>query len=70
VARILNRAAELLDHVEFSPAALRADLAAEHVSARLLHSAAEMIDHAADLLSDFAGPRRDGGRRRLGPGAA
>jgi hypothetical protein len=51
VARILSRAADLLDHVEFSPAALRADLAGEHVSARLVESASEMIDHAADVLS-------------------
>lgn len=63
VGRILDRAADLLDHVDFSPAALRADLADQHASARLLHSAAEMIDHAADLLSDFASLVHDNERR-------
>jgi hypothetical protein len=63
VARILARAADLLDHVEFTPAALRVDLAGEHVSARLVHSAAEMIDHAADLLSEFATLVHDNERR-------
>ncbi len=62
-ARILARAAELLDRVDFSPAAIRADLAAEHVSARWLYSAAEMIDHAADLFSEFAGIVHDNERR-------
>jgi hypothetical protein len=62
-ARILHRAADLLDRVDFSPAALRADLAAGAVSAQRLSSAAEMIDHAADLLSDFAGLVHDNERR-------
>ncbi len=61
--RILARAAELLDRVDFSPGAIRADLASENVSARRLYSAAEMIDHAADLFSDFAGIVHDNERR-------
>ncbi len=62
-ARILNRAADLLDHVDFRPAAVRADLAGPRASARRLYSAAEMIDHTADLLSDFAGLVHDNERR-------
>jgi hypothetical protein len=62
-ARILVRAAEILDHVDFNTAALRADLAGKHVAARRVYSAAEMIDHAADLLSEFAGLVHDNERR-------
>ena len=62
-ARILDRAADLLDRVDFSPASVRADLADQHLSARRLYSAAEMIDHAADLFSDFAGIVHDNERR-------
>jgi hypothetical protein len=61
--RILTRAGELLDRIELTPAAIRADLAGERRTARQLHSAAEMIDHAADLLSDFAGLVHDNERR-------
>ncbi len=62
-ARILQRAADLLDRVEFTPAAVRADLADGHASARRLYSAAEMIDHAAELFSEFAGIVHDNERR-------
>jgi len=54
-ARVLDRAADLLEHVDLSPVALRADLAAGRVSAGLLYSAAELISHAADLCSESAG---------------
>ena len=54
-ARILDRAADILEHIDFSPAALRADLAAGRVSAGLLYSTAELISHAADLCSESAG---------------
>ena len=62
-ARILHRAADLLDRVDFDPAAVRADLADHRASARRLYSAAEMIDHVADLFSDFAGIVHDNERR-------
>ncbi len=61
--RVLERAADLISRVDFSPPALRADLAAQRLSARRLYSAAEMIDHAADLFSDFAGIVHDNERR-------
>ena len=61
--RILARAADLLDRVDFSPTAVRADLAGDNMSSRRLYSAAEMIDHAADLFSEFAGIVHDNERR-------
>ena len=61
--QILVRAAEVLDRIDFAPAALRSDLAQRRTSAARTHSAAEMIDHAADLLSDFAGVVHDNERR-------
>jgi hypothetical protein len=62
-SRILQRAADVLDRVDFTPASLRADIADRHASARRLFSAAEMIDHAADLLSEFAHLVHDNERR-------
>jgi hypothetical protein len=54
-SRLLDRAADILEHVDFAPAALRADLVDDRVSAGRLYSAAEMISHAADLCSESAG---------------
>ena len=53
--RILHRAADMLDWIDFTPAALRRDLDSARVAPRLLHSVSELIAHAADLLSDSAG---------------
>ena len=61
--RLLLRAVEVLEHVDFSPAALRADLAGVRTSPRRLYSAAELIGRAADLLSDSAGLVHDNERR-------
>ena len=61
--RILLRAADRLDRVYFTPAALRVDLAEDQVSVRRLYSAAEMLDRTADLLSDYAGLVHDNERR-------
>jgi hypothetical protein len=61
--RVLVRAAEILHEVDFSPAALRHDLASNHVEPRRLYSAAELIAHAADLLSESAGLVHDNERR-------
>lgn len=55
VGRALQRAADLVDRVDFTPAALREDLVGERSVPRYLYSAVELIDHAADLLSDSAG---------------
>jgi hypothetical protein len=61
--RLLLRAAEILERVDFSPAAVRADLAGPRASAARLYSAAEIIGHAADLCCDAAGAEHDSERR-------
>ena len=63
MSHLLDRAADILEHVDFSPAALRADLAAGRTSVGLAYSAAEMISHAADLCSDSAGLVHENERR-------
>jgi len=63
MSRLLDRAADILDRVDFTPAALREDLAGEKVSIGLLYSAAELISHAADLSSESAGLVHDNERR-------
>jgi hypothetical protein len=63
VARLLRRAAYILDRVDFTPTALRADLAGHRRSIGLVHSAAELINRAADLCSDSAGLVNDNERR-------
>ena len=62
-SHLLARAADVLERVDFSPAALRANLTDGQISASLLYSAAEMISHAADLCSDSAGLVHDNERR-------
>jgi hypothetical protein len=54
VARLLRRALDLLGRVDFSPAALRSDLAGERRSPPYLYSASELLDRAADLLAESA----------------
>lgn len=66
VGRLLIRAVEVLDHVDFTPAALRADLTDARVAPRRLYSAAELISRAADLSSDSAGLVHDNERRWRG----
>lgn len=60
---ILQRAADMLDRIDFTPAALRKDLEAERVTPARMYSIAEMIGHAADLASDAAGAEHDSERR-------
>lgn len=62
-SHLMDRAADILEHVDFTPAALRADLADGQISTGLLYSAAEMISHAADLCSVSAGLVHDNERR-------
>jgi hypothetical protein len=54
-SRILDRAADILEQVDFTPGALRADLAGGAVCIGRLHSAAELVARAADLCSESAG---------------
>jgi hypothetical protein len=63
IARLLVRAADILDRVDFTPAALRSDLAGPRRAASLVHSSAELINRAADLCSDSAGLVNDNERR-------
>ena len=61
--RLLRRAVDVLDAVDFTPAAVRADVGDTRADARYLYSTVELIDHAADLLSDSAGLVHDNERR-------
>ena len=63
IARLLLRARDLLNQVEFTPAALRRDLAGKRVAAAYVFSACEMVDHAADLIADSASLVNDNERR-------
>lgn len=63
VAKLLLRAADVLDELDWTPRALRSDLAGARRSPALLHSAAELVNHAADLCSDSAGLVNDNERR-------
>jgi len=51
-ARHLQRSVAILERIDFSPAALRADLAGGRDNARYLYSATELIDRAADLAAE------------------
>jgi hypothetical protein len=62
-AALLTRAADMLDRVELTPTALRADLAATRVAPRRLHDAAEVISRAADLCCESAELVHDNERR-------
>jgi hypothetical protein len=62
-ARLVDRAVDILDRIDFSPGALRADLEGPRASPERLYSAAEIINHAADLLSESAGLDNDNERR-------
>jgi hypothetical protein len=60
IGRVLARAADLLEGIDFSPAALREDL---RTPARRLFSIAELIDHAVDLTAESAALVHDNERR-------
>lgn len=62
-ARQLRRARAILLRVDFSIAALRADLAGLRRASALLFAAAEMIDQAVDLVVDSATLVRQNERR-------
>lgn len=62
-ARNISRALSILAKVDFTPAALRANLGEVRTAPQYLFSAAEMIDHAADLLTQSVILTRDNERR-------
>jgi hypothetical protein len=61
--RLLERAADMVDRIDLTPAGVRADLADRRMSAACLYSAAELVGRAADLCSDSAGLVHDNERR-------
>lgn len=63
IARLLRRALEILDKVDFRPTAIRADLSGDRDFARYLYSASELLDRAADLLAESAALVHDNERR-------
>jgi hypothetical protein len=62
-ARELRRALDLLGQVDFSPRALRENLAGARTSPVYLYTACELIDHAADLCSQSATLTHENERR-------
>jgi hypothetical protein len=54
MARHLERALAILERIDFSPTAIRDELAAGRHTPAYLFAAAELIDHAADLSSESA----------------
>jgi hypothetical protein len=63
IAQLLRRAGDLLEQVDFSPDALREDLAVSRTATAYLFSTSELIDHAADLIADSAKLVHDNERR-------
>jgi hypothetical protein len=63
IGLMLARAADMLELVDFTPAALRRDLAGARIAPGRLYSAAEVIGRAADLCSESAGLVHDNERR-------
>lgn len=64
MSHLLDRAADILDRVDFTPASVRAELAVGGtMTTGRLYSAAELISHAADLCSESAGLVHDNERR-------
>lgn len=62
-SRLLMRAVDVLDRIDFAPSSLREDLAGQKRVPGYLYSAAELADWAADLLSDSARLVNDNERR-------
>jgi hypothetical protein len=63
VGRLVSRAVELLEQLDFTPAAVREDLRGQRSYVGYLYSASELIDRAADLASEFAVLVHDNERR-------
>jgi hypothetical protein len=59
----VDRAVDILDRIDFTPAAVREDLATGRHDSRLLFSACELLDHAADLAAVSATLTHENDRR-------
>jgi hypothetical protein len=53
-ARSIRRGLDLLDQVDFTPAALREDMSGARQAPAFLLAASELLDHGADLLTESA----------------
>ena len=60
---LIGRALEIVERVDFSPRAVRADLSGRRVFPGYLYSASELVDRAADLMSESAVLVHDNERR-------
>jgi hypothetical protein len=60
---LLARAAEMLEHIDLTPAALRADLSGSRVAPQRLYATAEVISRAAELCCESAALVHDNERR-------
>jgi hypothetical protein len=63
IGRLLRRAVELVESLDLTPAAVRADLEGDRASVAYLNSASELLDRAADLLAESAMLVHDNERR-------
>jgi hypothetical protein len=63
VGTMLARAADMLERLDLTPAAVRADLAGARVAPRRLYAAAEVISRGADLCCESAELVHDNERR-------
>jgi hypothetical protein len=63
IGTLLARAADMLEKVQLTPAAVRADLAGPRAAPRRLYAAAEVISRAADLCCESAALVHDNERR-------
>ena len=63
IGTLLARAADMLDRIDLTPAALRADLAGSRVAPQRLYATAEVISRATDLCCESAELVHDNERR-------
>jgi len=63
ISMVLKRALEIVEHVNFAPAAIRADLAEARLFPAYLYAASELINRAADIASESASLTHDNERR-------
>jgi hypothetical protein len=63
VSRLLRRAVDILETIDFTPAFIRSDLSGARIVPGRLRSASELIDRAADLAAESAMLVHDNDRR-------
>jgi hypothetical protein len=62
-SRLVRRGLDLLKPIDFTPEALREDLAGSRQNVAYLHSASELFDRAADVIAESASLVHDNDRR-------